>query len=185
MVQIDGQAHVFGGYSNEQGAPFNDIWETDAEMWQELEPTGNRPSGRYYHAAAVDNDKMYVFFGADGQGGVHPDIWYYNPADSTWTQAPPGGGPNPRQNHSATSLGDGRIVVFGGREQYTFADASAWIYNTADGTWQPGSSLPAGARYAHGAVGVNGKVHVFGGVSLSGYENDFWVYDQVMVVHTG
>ena len=179
MVNINDTLYVFGGYSTEdRGEIFNDLWEfVSAPSWKDIQPTGNIPVGRYYHGAAAENGKMYIFFGADGQGGVHSDSWVYDPNNNTWTEITAGGGPNPRQQHTATSLGDGRIVVFGGREQWAYADAYAWIYNTTTGNWTQGSGLPAGSRYFHGAVNNNGKVYIFGGQTDAGYSNEMWKYN--------
>jgi len=178
MVNINDTLYVFGGYSNEERGPLDDLWQFDIETkWQELQPAGNTPAGRYYHGAAAANNKMYIFFGADGFGDVHSDSWVYDPGNNTWAEITAGGGPNPRQQHTATSIGVGWIVVFGGKEQWAFADAYAWIYNTADGTWTQGSGLPVGPRTYHNAVNINGNVYVFGGLDNGGYLNDMWNYD--------
>jgi hypothetical protein len=73
---------------------------------------------------------------------------------------------NPRKNHSATLLPDGRVLVAGGRSGVvsTATLTSAEIFNPVTGIWTPTGSLNE-ARWIHTAALLpDGKVLVAGGI---------------------
>src|SRR5207237_8985022 len=72
-----------------------------------------------------------------------------------------------RYSHTAPRLPDGRVLVAGGFNTFTFL-ASAEIYDPTSGTWSPTGSMAA-ARYDHTATLLpDGRVLVAGGYR-SGY----------------
>jgi len=72
-----------------------------------------------------------------------------------------------RSQHTATLLGDGKVLVAGGSDGIQNT-ASAELYDPATGTWNSTGSLSSG-RAAHIAVRLgNGKVLVAGGVGSPG-----------------
>jgi large repetitive protein len=70
----------------------------------------------------------------------------YNPATGTWTQT--GSMQGAREQHSATLLPDGEVLVAGGLNQggfccSPFEYSSAELYDPATGTWAPTASMAA------------------------------------------
>jgi hypothetical protein len=80
-----------------------------------------------------------------------------NPSPSSLLQA----SPTPRQQHTTTSLNDGRILVAGGR--YLAVLSSVQILDPSTGTWYTAAPLNI-PRFEHAAVLLsNGAVMVTGG----------------------
>jgi len=80
----------------------------------------------------------------------------YDPATNTWSSV--ASMANPRIEHTATVLADGRILVVGGESQ-----AGAEIYDPLADTWTPAGTL-SNVRYAHEAsLLADGRVLVTGG----------------------
>jgi N-acetylneuraminic acid mutarotase len=70
----------------------------------------------------------------------------YNPTTGTWTQT--GSMQGAREQHTATLLPSGRVLVVGGRNEggfccSPFEYSSAELYNPATGTWTPTASMAA------------------------------------------
>jgi hypothetical protein len=74
-----------------------------------------------------------------------------------------------RDNLTATSLADGRVLVVGG-----VGESTTELYDPATGTWSPGGTLNE-PRWLHGAVRLaDGRVLVAGG---GGYTPSAELYD--------
>ncbi len=82
-----------------------------------------------------------------------------------------------REDHTATLLPNGKVLVAGGGNSSFNALASAELYDPASGTWSATGSL-ATARYEHTATLLpNGKVLVAGGFGNSGLLASAELYD--------
>ncbi|MHB1127541.1 MAG: RCC1 domain-containing protein [Bacillota bacterium] len=75
MDYISGRLLVFGGLN---GGYLSDLWEfnTSTNTWTS-KATG--PAGRYSHASAMLNNKLYIL-GGYGSSGTLNDLWQYDPA---------------------------------------------------------------------------------------------------------
>ncbi|MFE8596629.1 kelch repeat-containing protein [Archangium violaceum] len=83
---------------------------------------------------------------------------------------------SPRQDHTATLLPNGKVLVAGGSSSTYAYPAQAEIYNPDAGTWSLTGSMVL-PRSSHTAtLLLNGKVLVAGGYS-SGYRSEAEVYD--------
>ncbi len=72
---------------------------------------------------------------------------------------------------------DGTVYVMGGVTDATYgAIADAYAYDPDSGDWTVLASMPAAVRGAAGAVGVDGKVYVFGG-AYAGVVTNTQIYD--------
>jgi N-acetylneuraminic acid mutarotase len=112
-----GKVIMFGGLTNEGVA--NDTWAYDpaANVWAELNPTGDLPLPRSNHAMVYDtrSGKVIMFGGYTDEGEVN-DTWVYDPAANVWAELhPPGDLPLPRSNHAMIcDPVAGIAILFGG-----------------------------------------------------------------------
>lgn len=91
------------------------------------------------------------------------------------------GSPSPRFNATLDDLGDGRLLLFGGRDATGAQLGDTWVFEVETDTWTqlaPGVSPPA--RNAHGMARVEaGTVLMFGGSNSmgGGALGDTWTFD--------
>jgi len=101
----------------------------------------------------------------------------YHPESGIWSAT--GDLRTARSGHTATLLGNGKVLVVGGQGS---AGATAELYDPVSGTWSPTGSL-ALARYDHTAIVLpNGNVLVTGGF---GNSNNGLVSAELYNVATG
>jgi hypothetical protein len=165
ITKIGNDIYLYGGYTidGKQGT-LGGVWQWDYDQqeWSDKNPT-NTPPSRYEHSASASNisgsNKMYVFFGGDGNGGTLANIWSYNPPSNSWTQETQTGNPvmSPRSAHSSSKLSDGRILVFGGLTEEFNVDGGTWIYNPYDGTWEKKADFPDMFRYGKNQLRLTEK----------------------------
>ena len=150
-----------------------ELYDPASETWT---ATGNLTSmrGRGDHTATLlPNGKVlvaggfYIVITINGESFSLDTAELYDPVSGTWTAT--GSLATARQEHTATLLPDGRVLVVGGRDydstSYDEYLASAELYDPGTGTWATTGSLGT-ARAGHTATLLpNGKVLVAGGVS--------------------
>jgi N-acetylneuraminic acid mutarotase len=197
LTKINGEVFLYGGYTNSttttpkggtvyntNGCVIGGLWKWDDEKkeWLDKNPS-NAPAGRYSHSATVftkdDTERMLVFFGADGKGGVYSGIWSYNPSSNNWDEMTQSGDTkmSPRFCHSSTILPDGRVLLLGGFDKDFALDGTTWIYAPKTGSWEKKGEFPDMYRYGHRTVFVNNKVQLFGGIGPQDVSNQLWNYD--------
>ena len=99
----------------------------------------------------------------------------YSPGAGGWVAVPLMS--SPRYLHTATLLGDGRVLVAGGHSGENLA--SAEIFDPITRTWAPAAAMPVG-RNGHVAVALaDGRVLVAGGEVSSGHLASAVVYSAV------
>jgi N-acetylneuraminic acid mutarotase len=147
--------------------------------------TGKMITPREDHTATLLRDgKVLVAGGAagvPGMGGTEiASAELYDPASGTWTAI--GSMIDARAYHTATLLGDGRVLVAGGYCCYNpdagaEALASAELYDPASGTWTATGSMltPHGGGTA--TLLPDGKVLVSGGHGTSRVTTSAELYD--------
>ena len=167
----DGKVLVAGGFFDMPGTILGGNAISSAELYDPASGTwtmtGSLATPRYQHTATLlPNGKVLV---AGGSGnpygvGVPESTELYDSASGTWTET--GSLANGRAYHTATLLGNGKVLVAGGFGSVgsTNSDlASAELYDPASETWSPTGSL-ATARINHTATLLqSGKVLVAGG----------------------
>ena len=153
-----------------------------------FENTGSLNTGRYLHTATLLPDgKVLVAAGRTGfpSGGIIASAELYDSASGTWTDT--GSLAAGRQQHTATLLPNGKVLVAGGIGNSGDL-ASAELYDPASGTWTATGSL-ATARANHTATLLpDGKVLVAGdyvysnGASAELYDpaNGTWTHTSSM-----
>jgi Galactose oxidase, central domain/Kelch motif len=126
--------------------------------------TGRTTSPRlgYHTATLLPNKMVLVAAGYDGTNHVSANAELYDSATGTWT--PTGRLAIARQNHTATLLHNGTVLVTGGANDAGIL-ASAELYDPTTGTWTSTGSLNV-ARWEHTATLLcDGKVLVAGGIN--------------------
>ncbi|KAJ1979333.1 hypothetical protein H4R35_001555 [Dimargaris xerosporica] len=103
--------------------------------WQVLTPaTEAVPPSRAYHSSCIQDHKLYVFGGCNGDV-FYNDLWAMDLTTSTWTLLrPQGQAPMPRANHSAFLI-DGYMVVTGGHLGNAKVCRETFAYSIADNCW--------------------------------------------------
>jgi len=133
--------------------------------------TGSLTTPRVFHTATlVSSGRVLVSGGADaGAGSVPPgetlaSAELYDPVTGTWSAT--GSLATGRENHTATLLPSGNVLVAGGYHigpPVAECLASAELYDPVDGTWSATGSLLT-ARELHTATLLpSGRVLVSGG----------------------
>jgi N-acetylneuraminic acid mutarotase len=155
----NGKVLVAGGGTNraELYNPTNGTWAL----------TGSLGTSRSSHTATLlPNGKVLVAGGEVFQNGsgtiAFNSAELYDPAVGTWS--PTGSLGNPRYNHTASLMPNGKVLAVGGIGNSDTA-GSAELYDPATGTWSLAGSLGT-SRYSHTAtLKADGKVLVAGGFS--------------------
>ncbi|QIK66372.1 hypothetical protein G7072_08375 [Nocardioides sp. HDW12B] len=139
----------------------------DAGTWS---TTGSLATPRLSHTATLLGDgTVLVVGGSDGTegSGYLKRTETFDPATGLWTNAGPlsvG-----RAGHTATLMGDGKVLVTGG-----FTDsgtlATSEVYDPATRTWSRTASLSAPRKWHDATALSDGRVLVAGGQSNTGTE---------------
>ncbi len=163
-------------------------------------PAGHLHSPRYGHTATLmpdgtvlvvggNNDRNnYVFDDPPGGSDVEVNVELYDPVTGTWAPpkqcndchpAPSGARGhlwNPRCDHTATLLPDGKVLVAGGYDEWGDM-GTAELYDPATRTWNSTGGMIT-SRHGHKATLLtNGKVLVTGGYNSGNAVTSAELYD--------
>lgn len=126
LANIGGDIVILFG-SNFSG---NDTWIYDLSdnNWTLKNPAAT-PAARQVHGmASLTGDKVLLFGGLDNiGGGSFGDTWVYDLSDDAWTLKNPAAAPSQRKNLGAASIGNNKVLLFGGFESVPFYD-DTWLY---------------------------------------------------------
>jgi N-acetylneuraminic acid mutarotase len=113
---IDGLWHVVGGRSVANGpTDAHEVYDPREDRWRNATPMP-KGSGAGGNAAATLNGALYAFGGeyfTGGAGGVHAEVWRYDPKTDLWTEA--AAMPTPRHGLGAVAVGDAIYLVGGAK----------------------------------------------------------------------
>jgi N-acetylneuraminic acid mutarotase len=132
--------------------------------------TGSMRSGRQFHTATLLQDGQVLAAGGfaqcdDSFCSDNSSAELYNPATGKWTGT--GSLKGPREQHSATLLPDGEVLVAGGLNEGGFSNSftysSAELYNPATGKWSATASMPTALVGQTATLLRDGQVLVAGG----------------------
>jgi uncharacterized repeat protein (TIGR01451 family) len=161
----DGRVLVVGG-RDASGASLAaaEIFDPATKTWS---PAASMAIARRSHTATLLADgRVFVFggFTTDSVSGVTRTPEIYDPDANTWSPAEvrPAG----VWDHTATLLGDGRVLVAGGFSSFGCCTRASFIYDPATNTWHETARFMADDRGRHTAALLpGGKVLVTGGDS--------------------
>lgn len=173
VVLDDGRILVTGGFSQGEVLATAEIYDPETESWSDAAPMADPRLG---HTLTVLDDGRVLAAGGTGPDGpasagggqtLRPQASaeLFDPSSGEWQQA--GGSMGaPRFEHTATLLGDGRVLIAGGLSpdgEDLAALPSAELYDPATDTFL-GTSPMADGRANHSAVALSdGAVLVMGG----------------------
>jgi hypothetical protein len=130
--------------------------------------TGPMTTARQSHTATLLHDGRVLITGGGGEvtsdcgcGPVFATTEIFDP--TTGTFAPTGNMAEARENHTATLLLNGKVLVTGGS-----ADATAELYDPASGTFAITGSMTAPRVFHTATLLFNGEVLIAGGSGNSG-----------------
>ncbi len=139
-----------------------------------IAPAPALQQARYHHAAALVTVAygptwVLVSGGENGTGGALAHAERFDTATGLWSDAGTAGAPSARTRHSATSLGNGTVLLAGGHTGGNGpALATAEIYVAADDEFRLIASMTV-PRTGHTATRLpDGRVLITGGYDASG-----------------
>ncbi|MEI6309141.1 MAG: kelch repeat-containing protein [bacterium] len=176
-----GKLILFGGWGD--SGKLNDTWAYDytANTWVNRNPTDS-PLVCAFHAIAYDSQSnKLIVFGGWGNSGKLSDTWAYNYATNVWTNRNPTNPPPARARHAiAYDSQSGKLILFGGLDDYGNLLNDTWAYDYISNTWtnrNPINSPPARDFHAITYDSQSNEMILFGGWGNSGRLNDTWAYN--------
>lgn len=169
-----GKVLVAGGYDRYGGAytlRTAELYDPVANSWS---ATGSLGEARHSHTATLLPDgRVLVSGGARDLSNMGTESLdsaeLYDPATGTWSFAAPLN--QARQNHTATLLPNGRLLIAAGARRPLGGSfvplASAEIYDPAAGTWCVTGSLTTARVSAVAVLLAGGRVLIAGGVDAA------------------
>jgi N-acetylneuraminic acid mutarotase len=132
------------------------VCDVELMVWYPATVSGEVPSGRSGHAAAMMDHDLVVFGGVKGSKWLNT-VSVLNTQNWIWRSIKiQGSAPKPRSYHSATTVGANRLVVFGGNDaKESFASVHV-LEKTEGNTWEWTHPMVTGyapsARTGHSAT---------------------------------
>ncbi|GAV80141.1 Kelch_3 domain-containing protein/Kelch_4 domain-containing protein [Cephalotus follicularis] len=176
-----GAVYIFGGCCG--GLHFSDVLvlNLDRMVWNTIATTGQGPGPRDSHSAVlVGHHRMIVFGGTNGSKKVN-DLHILDLGTKQWAREEcKGTPPTPRESHTATLVGDDKMVIFGGSgegEANCLNDLHVLDLKTMRWTSpEVKGDIPV-PRDSHSAVAIGNKLFVYGGDCGDRYNGDADVLD--------
>jgi hypothetical protein len=170
-VLSNGKVLVVGG-----GNASSQIYDPVANSWSSAGGIGGQ---RTYHTATWLSGigKVLIVGGSDNSGKTTNTALLYDPVTGSYTST--GNMTVSRDFHTATLLGNGKVLIAGGRtgtgSSYTYL-ATAELYDPATGVFSPAGSMLS-LRYGHTATILSDGTILFAGGANPGAITASDLYD--------
>jgi hypothetical protein len=187
---IDGKIWIFGGRVKPKQSGFfesdkmgliykNDLYcyDTASNEWLRYEPRGIGPSGRALHTATVVDRKIYIFGGANSTGHRNDtsgfcDLYELDTDTLTWVECETHNTPpSPCYGHTATYIGDNRILYYGGKGYQVLNSIHILHLNTMEWKQYGYAGNTLAPRWGHYVTFHDPKLLIYGGRAAHGYYN--------------
>ncbi|TVU49949.1 hypothetical protein EJB05_01296 [Eragrostis curvula] len=158
-----------------------------SENWGVLPTEGDKPTPRFYHAAAIVGSKMLIF-GGDSGHNLLDDTKILNLEKLTWDSAASKVRPSPSgrstklpacKGHCLVPWGN-NVILVGGKTEPPSDHLSVWTFNTETELWslvEAKGDIPA-ARSGHTVVRAGATLILFGGEDTKGKKrHDLHMFD--------
>lgn len=179
----NGRVLLFGG---DDGRDVTDAFlqydmTTGAWGGAPVDPASGRPGPRRGHGMAWDGEDSVLLFGGDGgDAGLLDDTWVYRISRRAWTRTAPGADPSPRREFGLSPAGGGKVLLFGGEDDWGLAD-DLWEFDFAAGEWAlrnvGGGGNGPSPRRGHAFLRAADRLVLFGGAGDGGLLADSWDLD--------
>uniref|UniRef100_A0A146LGW2 Leucine-zipper-like transcriptional regulator 1 n=1 Tax=Lygus hesperus TaxID=30085 RepID=A0A146LGW2_LYGHE len=176
--------HLFLFAGRNGNIPLKDLWRYSLSdgVWQQLEPTGDRPPNLQEHTAVAFRDSIYVFGGEVGFSACNEaPLWIYNTKTNAWRKVKGGKGvtvPKGRRGHSAL-VHRATMVIYGGYRDLKGSCNELWVFHFETESWHllsNGKVFPP-ARHKHSMVIHDSSIWVYGGMTDLQERSDLWRFD--------
>jgi len=165
----DGRVLVVGGLNSfGPGLASAEIYNPATNSWASA---GEMAEGRFHHTVTLlPNRKVLVAGGhqltGDGSTVALSSAELFDPASNTWSKAPRMS--VPRDNHTATQLLDGRVLVVGGGTRTAGFQRSTELYDPAANRWASAGRLEGPRAFHATTLLLGGDVLAVGGLDDCG-----------------
>lgn len=177
----NGKVLVMGGYPDVGTTNDTELYSTGS--WASAGDLGAAGTRIDHTATKLADGRVLIVGGAYGVESKK-DALLYDPATNAWSNASDMPGPTPlREQHTATLLDDGRVLITGGRYSTSVSGSgsqdNALFYSPSSDTWQKGSAPMLAERRDHGAARLpKGDVLLVGSLSSVGPSAEIFCLSQ-------
>ena len=161
----DGRVLVSGGYTDVEVALASaEVYDPSVDLFT---PTGSMLEARGLHTATRLADGRVLIAGGGPASWVGSGLPYLATAElydpTTGIFSPTGPMTTPREDHTATLLEDGRVLIVGGNDEGSRTTPTAELYDPSAGTFSPTGSLGTARGFHTATLLPDGRVLITGG----------------------
>lgn len=175
------QIFLFGGKDSTTSFLKDDEWiyDTSFEKWTQCN-NSIKPSPRWGHSLSFISKNKFLLYGGQLQDSTFSDeTWIFDLTSKNWQLLNPSNNPSGRAWHSIVSIGNDKVLLFGGKADKSNSDET-WIFDLKLNSWELISTKnkPSGLAGHSLCLIDTSKVLLFGGAtSANNFSNESWIFD--------